>query len=680
VAEWERLKARAHGEKVTKRRYLHDLTFVSFPITKREEQPDGSVVVWGPCTTDEVDSDQQVIDPTFATTGLSKWLATGANIREMHQPKAIGLGVELVRKDNAHWLRSRIIEPVAARLTKEGVLRAYSVGISRPKIDYARNPKARGGTIVDGEFVEVSLVDRPANASCKVEVVKLAKNGDAEFTDIVSKMDEAECTKKDYSHEERMRLAREGKALPDGSYPIDDAEDLHNAAILARSGHGDVAAAKRLIARRAKELGVPNPLKDDSKSDSKKGKVPEVDEEVTDALDEAERSVEDAQEAQERDNEGHEEGREEKAEAPYVLKRLHDHLCWAYDEPDVAEEYPSAPSLKDALELSYWAKAISTALAADGGTGSQAHAVAGLSGAYGAAVNLAKADSEVVRDARAKLHKAFSDMYPSVSLKPSSVVPGRFRRPFISAGRAPMHATGKPRIPMQEKVPRAEDFERGYLADHRERNSPTAGPPHTTKGRQFYTREAREQATQAMRNLHDYITQSYPDVCSMSLEEAEAPASIEHPEVDNCDNARPEPVTKALVLEDGQVDIATLQKMIADAASAQAERVSKKMQKQNAKLAKKYRKTNKALRTLKMQADPGAMAYRGGHIGPVVNKAARATAGTEVDPAEVAKREEVEWLKGQVRSGDPAISRPAVEKLQGLLTADELADVLTSAR
>lgn len=53
---------------------------------------------------------------------------------------------------------------------------------------------------------------------------------------------------------------KEGKALPDGSYPIETAADLHPAAVLARSGHGDVDAAKALIARRAKELKAPDPL------------------------------------------------------------------------------------------------------------------------------------------------------------------------------------------------------------------------------------------------------------------------------------------------------------------------------------------------------------------------------------------------------------------------------------
>jgi hypothetical protein len=74
--------------------------------------------------------------------------------------------------------------------------------------------------------------------------------------------------KRKVSAAERKRLAAAGHALPDGSYPIENEEDLHNAAILARSGHGDVAAAKRLIAKRAKELGAANPLANDTAKDA----------------------------------------------------------------------------------------------------------------------------------------------------------------------------------------------------------------------------------------------------------------------------------------------------------------------------------------------------------------------------------------------------------------------------
>ena len=68
--------------------------------------------------------------------------------------------------------------------------------------------------------------------------------------------------KRTFSASRRRELASHGQALSDGSYPIPDADALRRAAVLARSGHGNVAAARRLISRRAKELGVPNPLKE----------------------------------------------------------------------------------------------------------------------------------------------------------------------------------------------------------------------------------------------------------------------------------------------------------------------------------------------------------------------------------------------------------------------------------
>jgi hypothetical protein len=65
---------------------------------------------------------------------------------------------------------------------------------------------------------------------------------------------------RNYSAAERKEMAGDGRALPDGSYPINDEHDLNSAAILARSGHGDAAAATKHIGKRAKELGVANPL------------------------------------------------------------------------------------------------------------------------------------------------------------------------------------------------------------------------------------------------------------------------------------------------------------------------------------------------------------------------------------------------------------------------------------
>lgn len=55
---------------------------------------------------------------------------------------------------------------------------------------------------------------------------------------------------KDYSTDQRRKLAKEGKAMPDLSFPIVDTQDLKNAIRLART-----PAQRAHIKRRAKALG-----------------------------------------------------------------------------------------------------------------------------------------------------------------------------------------------------------------------------------------------------------------------------------------------------------------------------------------------------------------------------------------------------------------------------------------
>lgn len=60
---------------------------------------------------------------------------------------------------------------------------------------------------------------------------------------------------REFSTEERERLAKEGKAMPDGSYPIVTREDLENA-IQAIGRSDDPEATKRHIKKRARDLGL----------------------------------------------------------------------------------------------------------------------------------------------------------------------------------------------------------------------------------------------------------------------------------------------------------------------------------------------------------------------------------------------------------------------------------------
>jgi hypothetical protein len=76
---------------------------------------------------------------------------------------------------------------------------------------------------------------------------------------------EADIYKRDFTASDRKRLAGEGKAMPDGSFPIANEEDLHNA-IRAIGRASNPAAAKKHIKARASAMGMTDALPDDWKS------------------------------------------------------------------------------------------------------------------------------------------------------------------------------------------------------------------------------------------------------------------------------------------------------------------------------------------------------------------------------------------------------------------------------
>ena len=163
-----------------------EMVHFSIPILKWEEDSDGDLVVKGIATDGTVDSDSQIVDPAWSADALSKWLATGGNVRmshDPHRPVGKGLNVEVNRDGSGkHWVTSVVVDPLAQKLVRKGVLTAYSVGIARPVIQHDPTGKARGGIITGGELAELSLVDRPSNKSSYLELAKSAANGECEFT------------------------------------------------------------------------------------------------------------------------------------------------------------------------------------------------------------------------------------------------------------------------------------------------------------------------------------------------------------------------------------------------------------------------------------------------------------------------------------------------------------------
>ena len=124
---------------------------------------------------------------------------------------------------------------------------------------------------VEGKAASYSVGEFEGNEAYAVEVhgingksydVFVSPNGEVlgydEYLwddDVDGKSDEDVEVKRMYSEEDRTKMTDAGEALPDGSYPIKDEEDLKNA-IQAFGRAKDKEAAKAHIMKRAKDLGM----------------------------------------------------------------------------------------------------------------------------------------------------------------------------------------------------------------------------------------------------------------------------------------------------------------------------------------------------------------------------------------------------------------------------------------
>ena len=118
-------------------------------------------------------------------------------------------------------------------------------------------------TMKDGSVLTVVLADDDARASFmqkRDDIVKAEDIGkaitEAGFTFL------AVVEKKDYSDDERGKMAESGEAMEDGSFPIKTKKDLENA-VQAYGRAKDKDKAKTHIMARAKDLGLTNELPDD---------------------------------------------------------------------------------------------------------------------------------------------------------------------------------------------------------------------------------------------------------------------------------------------------------------------------------------------------------------------------------------------------------------------------------
>ena len=139
-------------------------------IIKQEKMEDGTLLVYGKATDDSLDIDQQICDAAWLEKAMPEWFKTGGNIREQHSSIAAGVAKELDSKPDGHYISALVVDAQSIKKVETGVLKGFSIGIRAPRI--VRDNKAANGRIIDGQIVEVSLVDRPANPNAKLMLAK----------------------------------------------------------------------------------------------------------------------------------------------------------------------------------------------------------------------------------------------------------------------------------------------------------------------------------------------------------------------------------------------------------------------------------------------------------------------------------------------------------------------------
>lgn len=139
-------------------------------IVKYDRNDDGTLMVFGKATDDTLDLDSQICDSKWLDEAMPRWFKSGGNIREMHGPIAAGIAKEYEAKSDGHYIGVHVVDPIAAKKVETGVYQGFSIGIKSPRV--VRDLKAANGRIVDGQIIEVSLVDRPANPSAKLILAK----------------------------------------------------------------------------------------------------------------------------------------------------------------------------------------------------------------------------------------------------------------------------------------------------------------------------------------------------------------------------------------------------------------------------------------------------------------------------------------------------------------------------
>ena len=144
-------------------------------IEKVDEQEDGTLIVAGIASTEQVDSQGEIVTRAAMTNAIPDYMKFGA-VREMHQPMAAGTALKCsVDENGVTHLEAHIVDPVAVKKVLAQVYKGFSIGGKVKSRD-----EVNKNTITGLRLTEISLVDVPANPGAVFSIAKLADEDEVE--------------------------------------------------------------------------------------------------------------------------------------------------------------------------------------------------------------------------------------------------------------------------------------------------------------------------------------------------------------------------------------------------------------------------------------------------------------------------------------------------------------------
>jgi hypothetical protein len=136
-----------------------------WPIAKVDAE---QRMVWGYASTEAEDDQGESVTREALAAALDDYMRF-ANIREMHQPSAVGVATEAAVDAKGLYLGAKIVDDDAWQKVVEGVYKGFSIG---GRVT-ARDPADRR-LITSLRLTEISVVDRPANPETVFDCWKLS--------------------------------------------------------------------------------------------------------------------------------------------------------------------------------------------------------------------------------------------------------------------------------------------------------------------------------------------------------------------------------------------------------------------------------------------------------------------------------------------------------------------------